>query len=122
MRTDLAILVRYKTPASDSLKFEINLYLARVSTIKTKGKCTIRAYRCERSLRLITSLLDHINLFMLQILWSYKRHEPNLATADEVEMLQYSVFTSSGRLANMFTYPFRSKRQVSRIVNLGVRR
>ncbi|KAG2794246.1 hypothetical protein PC116_g27208 [Phytophthora cactorum] len=42
MRTDLAILVRYKTPASDSLKFEINLYLARVSTIKTKGKCTIR--------------------------------------------------------------------------------
>ncbi|KAG3051071.1 hypothetical protein PC122_g23053 [Phytophthora cactorum] len=85
MRTDLAILVRYKTPASDSLKFEINLYLARVSTIKTKGKCTIRA------------------------------------TADEVEMLQYSVFTSSGRLANMFTYPFRSKRQVSRIVNLGVK-
>ncbi|KAG2794673.1 hypothetical protein PC112_g22953 [Phytophthora cactorum] len=50
MRTDLAILVRYKTPASDSLKFEINLYLARVSTIKTKGKCTIRAKRrrCSR--------------------------------------------------------------------------
>ncbi|ETK94768.1 hypothetical protein L915_02238, partial [Phytophthora nicotianae] len=37
--TDIETLLRYKTPPPDPLAFGINMYLARLPTIKSNGKC-----------------------------------------------------------------------------------